>query len=247
MENKYKILVFFSLLAVVFSAVSLFFSLENNKVTKQCLSTLSKNNDSLITPMVLSNEPKKNEKEILTPEVKEQIFKQAQKNSRMMNSLCQPEFNYEPSSDWVTYENKDNGFKIDIPYNENWGNKSYKLNPYDQYDNKIEFGVISILDGCSWKRNYSIYTNNLKNENDLMFETQNNIAKGLILNQPAPQIKTINGIKTLYYQATSTCKEGDATFVIFGKKKNYTFNTYCANPENVKFMEEIVSSIKFID
>jgi hypothetical protein len=34
MENKYKILVFFSLLAVVFSAVSLFFSLENNKVTK---------------------------------------------------------------------------------------------------------------------------------------------------------------------------------------------------------------------
>jgi hypothetical protein len=66
----------------------------------------------------------------------------------------------------VAYLNQDKNISLDVPYNESWGARRYKLNPYDEVKTDemvsgLEFGPAIIFRGsetkeCDWTRKYSL-------------------------------------------------------------------------------------------
>ena len=67
---------------------------------------------------------------------------------------CNEKFNLYPANTTVTYSNSNRGISLEIPYNSSWGSDKYRVNPYDENNNRIEFGPIRVFEGCSWVRSY---------------------------------------------------------------------------------------------
>lgn len=65
---------------------------------------------------------------------------------------CDEKFNYDNPSTLVTYTSKDSDLSVNLPYNPNWGNENYRINPYDKTEDGIQFGNIGQIGTCHWTR-----------------------------------------------------------------------------------------------
>ncbi len=69
---------------------------------------------------------------------------------------CDEKFNYDNPSTLVTYTSKSRGLSVDLPYNPNWGNEKYRIEPFYEKGDLLKFGSIEPLEACYWERTDSI-------------------------------------------------------------------------------------------
>lgn len=140
--------------------------------------------------------------------------------------MCDVGFNSEPANTFVTYRNIEKGIEISIPYNNNWGNEKYRIDPYDKEKTGISFGSFREGEGCSWKREYglsfvisknkeqtkkNIISNNSEVENSLKEYFLNNMVvfkwtqEGLGCGTVA---EFVGSKSNLVYYFDGTCEEG---------------------------------------
>lgn len=160
---------------------------------------------------------------------------------------CYEKFNRENPNVIEKYENRDEGISIKLPYNAKWGNETYKINPYDKWNDEngiryILFGPITGFEGCSWARNYALYFFPAKSAEERMEELKQtpNYFEIFIVE---PNRKLINGLDVIEYQSRGLCDNGELE--IIGKKYNYVLRPLCGS--DFEFLESIVESIRFIE
>ena len=106
----------------------------------------------------------------------------------------------------VVYLNQDKKISFDVPYNESWGTKDYKLNPYDEikkdeamagleFGSAIVFGVPKITE-CDWIRKYSLTF--------LPAETATKVLAEIKKIDPSAEKKEINGYTVIEYENSET-------------------------------------------
>lgn len=61
-------------------------------------------------------------------------------------------FNTDPATTTVTYTNQEKEISVDLPYNPDWGSDNYRINPYDEEDDRVNFGPINLGEGGGWGR-----------------------------------------------------------------------------------------------
>jgi len=156
------------------------------------------------------------------------------------HSACSENFNYDPENSTTTYSNSKWGLSFEVPFNSNWGNSKYKLNPYEEVAHKpdwvgvqaeISYGYISEGESCSWIRNGTVYVVD-KNYSDGDFPiTENKISKN------------INGLQVMKFDQNGLCDY--STIRVSGKKYDYEFTSAC----NSGFIdiEKIVNTVKLIN
>lgn len=161
--------------------------------------------------------------------------------------ICNEEFNRDNPNTTVKYENKKNGISFEIPYNSNWGNWKYKINPYEKWSNEsgkeyVLFGHITDFEACSWVRSYSLYFNPVKSA-DMLVEEMEKIPYYPEIFIVKPTKKSINGLDIVESQSHGLCDSGELEIV--GEKYNYVIKPLCG--ADFEFLESIVKSIKLIE
>lgn len=69
---------------------------------------------------------------------------------------CQQNFDLSSSSTTTKYTDIAKSVALSIPYDANWGNQQYRIDPYWEKNNGIEFGPLLISDSCRWYRPYNL-------------------------------------------------------------------------------------------
>ncbi len=160
---------------------------------------------------------------------------------------CSEKFNKDTPDVTVKYENKSRGIILELPYNKNWGNETYKINPYDKWNDEngkeyILFGPLTNFEGCSWVRNYALYFYPA-NSADIRIEEMKKTPNYLEIFILKPIKKSINGLDVIEFQRHGLCDNSELEIV--GKKYNYVLRPLCG--ADFEFLENISKSIKLID
>jgi hypothetical protein len=80
---------------------------------------------------------------------------------------CNQLFNQDQPNTTVKYSNTQYGLSFDVPFNSDWGNTNYKIEPYWQQEDKVEFGAIEGTEGCGWMRGYALSIKKQQNAEEL--------------------------------------------------------------------------------
>ena len=187
---------------------------------------------------------------LLTPENIRQY------NGETSEERCSEKFNNDSSSTTVNYSSKESGISLDIPYNPNWGNEKYRINPYDEVitSNKIGFGDLFIGDACGWGRVYSLSFLPARTTEEAIIAIKSKYAQPTISplfdSQFAlwPIKVIINDITVIKYQPWNAVGWATPHLEIIGKKYVQAVE-FAQRPIRRDFtvFENIVKTIKFID
>jgi len=187
---------------------------------------------------------------LLTPENIRQY------NGETSETRCNEKFNNDDLSVMVNYSNKEKGISLEIPYNPNWGNEKYRINPYDEVTkyNKIDFGYLFIGDACVWARPYSLSFLPARTAEEAISGIKSEHAQPTISpdfdNQFVlwPKKLTINNMTVIKYQPWNAVGWAVSHFEIIGKKYNYQLSAISGDAgKDFKLFESIVSTIKLIE
>ncbi len=170
--------------------------------------------------------------------------------SGSLPSACTEKFNYDEPNSTTTYSNTKWGISFGVPYNVNWGNSKYRIDPYEEievnnkYNNDvlsaISWGYISGGEGCSWGRQYFVDIKSKKSAEDLMTSMKpDNLPYDIF----HAKIETINNLQVVKYSTADMCAY--YYIVVIGKKYNYEFTSSC----NGSFddVEPVVKTVKLLD
>lgn len=140
-------------------------------------------------------------------------------------------FNDHEATQLIRYENQEKGISVAIPYNPAWGDNTYKVNPYDETENGIEFGPIFSGDegSCGWHRLFRLSFDKAESSKTLIQrinETPGFIVGDLVAGKV--EQKNIHNFNVVEYFFEGMC--GGGGFVVIGKKYNYNFSRICAGP-----------------
>ena|SRR3990167_9165736 len=161
----------------------------------------------------------------------------------------------EPTQE-VRYDNPDWGLALEIPYNSDWGNEQYRINPYDealdtgtspedqQQTASLLMGpLVSGIEGCGWVR-FPVIT----------FAPQRTAAQATAAIQaeadpifPLQSIETV----TLYnktavkYEYTPDALCPGPFYEVIGPKFNYLLND-CFTPQGMPLSEELIVAMDII-
>lgn len=184
-----------------------------------------------------------NNRILITPEYIRQNF-----GTVMDDIMCKELFNVDPANTQVEYKNIDKGIIVSLPYNDNWGNGKYRVNPYDYEINPygenydiVSFGRIDVFEGCGWIRNYTL---KIMKSNETS-EVISNLKDGDLTS--APSIIRINGRDVIKYEGYGLCNY--PTLEVVGSKYNYNFSPVCGidSKEEFEILEDIVETIEIVD
>ncbi|MFH1457433.1 MAG: thrombospondin type 3 repeat-containing protein [Patescibacteria group bacterium] len=159
---------------------------------------------------------------------------------------CNEKFNSYSANTNFTYSSGDRGISVELPYNSSWGNDKYRINPYDEHNNKLDFGFIAPFEGCSWVRSYSM--------NFLPAKTANQVIQDFEQDQNYPDMfsvlpykSIINNLEIVKYEMVGMC--GYPALQVIGKKYNYEFQPMCSvdRDKDFEYLENIVKTVKFLD
>lgn len=154
---------------------------------------------------------------------------------------CEEEFNFNPPTTEAIYRNRERGISLKIPYNPQWGSKTFKILPFDERDGKVSFGPISFAEGCTWIREYEINFFEQRSVDKIMSD----VVAGDTPEGELPVFKKINNIELVESVMTDgLCGQGSIEVV--GRKTNYTISTFCGGSESFPILEDIVSNTEFI-
>ncbi len=163
------------------------------------------------------------------------------------NPNCSEKFNQDPPNTIIKYEDKEKGISFDMPYNSDWGNEKYKINPYEKWKDEsgkdyILFGSITDFEACSWVQSYALVFNPVKSA-DMLIKEMEEIPYYPEIFIIKPTKKSINGLDIVESQSHGMCDSGELEVV--GKKYNYVLRPLCG--ADFEFLESIVKSIKLIE
>jgi len=154
----------------------------------------------------------------------------------------------------VVYLNQDKKISFDVPFNESWGTKDYKLNPYDEIKKDgittgLDFGLSSIFHPgdvateCDWVRQYS-----------LEFLPAQTITKALAeisKLSTKPEKKDINGYSVIEYKTENDLFDSPAAYLVvrvLDKTASYEFEQviepWISSMPNFENLENIVKTLK---
>lgn len=160
------------------------------------------------------------------------IYKLSQENG------CDVEFNTDAANEFVTYEG--NGISVDLPYNENWGNKNFSVLPYEIGSNEVVFGKLIKLKDCRWAREYIleiIDKRSITKAKDAYYN--NGVSQDMI------KIYKLSGYTIIRTVNLGNCDQ--VSYEILGPKYNYVFRAICSS--NIKadseILEKVVNSLTF--
>jgi len=111
---------------------------------------------------------------------------------------CDIELNNDEPSTTITYKNQSKGLSVELPYNPYWGNDTYKISPYDEYDTSVRFGNISPFqhsEACEWTRPESIFFEATMT----IEETESRLKSNPVIKQTIEKIKLSNGLTGFKY------------------------------------------------
>lgn len=160
---------------------------------------------------------------------------------------CSEKFNKDIPNLIIKYYDEEKGISIDIPYNSNWGNEKYKINPYEKWKDKsgkeyLLFGPITDFEACSWVQSYALSFSPARSA-DIIMKEMEEIPYYPEIFIVKPTKKSINGLDIVEAQSYGLCDNGEIEIV--GKKYNYILRPLCG--ANFEFMENIIKSIKLLD
>jgi hypothetical protein len=152
---------------------------------------------------------------------------------------CGYQFDYSTSTEDIRYSNVTKGLSFDLPFNPKWGGLRFRLNPYDETDNGINFGYMFAFEGCGWVREYNLNLLPVKSIKNILEE----IKADNFVGYPDPIQKKIGDVLVVEYTEGEFCSE--AEIIILGVKYNYKLAALCS--EDFVRLEEIVKSMKLIN
>lgn len=168
-------------------------------------------------------------------------------NDTIGTSICRENLNTDPPTTKVNYVNKEKGFSLDFPYNPNWGNDKYVLEPYRITDNPtyIAFGHLRPIGICLESQASLIIVPNRSIEDAIKGSTED---EGGAECRPAFQRMMLEDKTVLKYLSNVKCGIGGNPVIkyeVIGIKSNYGFAGFYSS-ENVKIIEDTIKSMKFI-
>lgn len=178
---------------------------------------------------------------VLTPEKYPHMFPSPQ--------VCEQDFHFnaDPPDAIIPFSNSLKGIGFDVPFNAKWGNEQYRLNPYDETADTIEFGRIQDLGACSWLRSYRMKVLPARSAEEALESILNNPSTGEITLQPT--IVTVGDFTTVRYVVEGKCNHPLVELV--GKKYNYEFMVGCGMRDqqqaDFELLMKVVESAKFIE
>ncbi|KPJ55067.1 hypothetical protein AMJ47_02165 [Parcubacteria bacterium DG_72] len=148
----------------------------------------------------------------------------------------------------VLFSSKEKGISLKIPYDPNWGNERYKISPYFSYEDRLEFGPLTVHPYTAWwVRKYTLYFKPSRSAEEVIaslmeMEKTNKGDYGM------PEDKVvedkINGHVVVFVAREEYMPDIDEpTVEIIGKKYNYQLYP-CYYPDLCK---DIIKTIQFID
>lgn len=169
------------------------------------------------------------------------------KNTKKYNDRygCNIEFNYDTPNTHVEYKDSNRGLLMNIPFNTNWGNEMFRLEPYDETESAKErvmsFGAIAPFEGCGWIREYFIVFKPARSAEAVIEEVNSNNPGNLSELRPHGEI--INGLTVVKWEVLGLCSEHDLE--VIGRKNNYELHKICNT--DYSELENLVKTIKLID
>lgn len=166
-------------------------------------------------------------------------------NPATLNRCGNEQFNYDPPTTTVTYTNAAKGIKFEVPYNPKWGNDTFRVNPYDETANGVDFGPIGQGEGGGWGRmNEQLIFEPAMSADRVIADL--NAKEGEFFTNKPYQAKVDD--KTVVKYSMSALGDFFGMIVI-GSKYNYHFTYWgeATNP-NKYFgeLENIVKTVEFI-
>ena len=155
---------------------------------------------------------------------------------------CSPGFNLDKANAAEHYQNTQYGYSVDVPFNKAWGNLEYRLNPYDEFENKIFFGNIGSFEGCGWLREWSLEASDPRSVQDAIKQLTSVEPPLDFLKQPSRT--DIAGHTAVQYTLTGLC---DTTYTeVIGEDYNYTLSPICDDFLKSTNAEEILGSLEIL-
>jgi hypothetical protein len=164
--------------------------------------------------------------------------------------------NHDEPTSYIKYSKVDGGVEFAVPYNKKWGNKKYKLTPYDEYNTpaspvgrRIVFGSLECFaknrtsGDAPWDRSSAIYITPHASVEEIL-----NSGAGLF--KASVEEKKIGDLAVflIKYNGQSDC---DERVVVRGKKYDYdivSFEETCSTAEKIYEKNlRLISSIKILE
>ncbi len=167
----------------------------------------------------------------------------SQYNSRK-DPQCDEKFHTAPANATVRYSNSKKGIAFDVPYNLNWGSDKFRIAPYFEYEDLIQFGQMGIFDACIWSRPYTMHLREKKSAEEVVSYIQESDPPALI---PVPPTTIeLNGLTVVRYATSGMCTY--PALQIIGEKHNYEFVLHCSADieADLEYLENIVKSAELL-
>lgn len=159
---------------------------------------------------------------------------------------CGARFNLDEADKIIEYRSVENGLKIDVPYNENWGNNKYFVAPYWEgaFKNQegISFGLVhNKIEGCGWVRDVQLKF--------AKAQSADQVIEGIVGTRNTdifavePTVVKVGNLNAVYYSYEGMCS--GPTLVIIGKKYNYELYSAC-NSQTLDQLLEIAKTIQLL-
>lgn len=167
---------------------------------------------------------------------------------------CTVTFNGDPANTVVTLDRPDLGFRIDLPFNENWGTDKLRLLPYDEHGfiegkNLIEFGRLHAFEGCGWVREYFITVLPQRSAEQVIRDWYQEVQPPDDLFPPEYRAHrdTVHGLEVVKWVDLGLC--GYPTMEVIGMKYNYRFSPICGfeDDEMFEFWADLIKTMQLID
>ncbi len=184
---------------------------------------------------------------LLTPENRSQYNKFG--NDEEVKASCEIKFNFDQPNTTVIYSSKKWGFSFAVPFNNNWGNKNFRLNPFDETISDatlaahISYGPIGSFEGCGWSRDESVTVLKKQTAQEILADLNKSGDYAQLTGLKKPEIVKINGLEVVKYEVVGLCHY--PIMVVIGKNYNYQFSPLCAG--EFKDVEARVKTVKLIE
>ena len=173
--------------------------------------------------------------------------------------LTDEHLNFDKPNTTAKYESKEKGISMEIPYNQAWGSKYNKLNPFDEYEYEPQdefetgqallFGPVYSWQGCAWLRTELKFLPAKSAEQVIaeLEEWEELDPPAIAFGEIRPEVIKINNLEVVKYVGVNLAL-GDTslTLEVIGKKYNYEINSF-RDYWDFDSLEEVVKSIELID
>ncbi len=153
-----------------------------------------------------------------------------------------------PADELVEYQNRDIGLSMKVPYNSRWGNRLYRVAPYEEalYQDAegvtrtaVHFGTSFIFEGGGWARAYTLTAADPLTVKDELTHTLAVNEGFLMPNRPVEEL-VVDGKSVLVTYTDGLCSLVQVT--VIGQKANYVLAPTCGSSDEIR--EELLNIVR---